>query len=70
MSKGGRVVRTFIPVEEAFKQWREDPEYVAAYDALEDEFSVASARIKAVSPRPAYPGEGRARPAGVGCDAG
>jgi ribosome-binding protein aMBF1 (putative translation factor) len=39
--------RKFIPVEEAFEGWRKDPEFVAAYDALEDEFAVASALIKA-----------------------
>jgi hypothetical protein len=37
----------FIPAEESFKQWRKDPRYVAAYDALESEFALASARIKA-----------------------
>ena len=37
----------FIPVEESFKQWRKDPDYVAAYDALEAEFVLASAMIKA-----------------------
>jgi hypothetical protein len=39
--------RKFIPVEEAFREWRKDPKYVAAYDALEDEFAVAAALIKA-----------------------
>ena len=39
--------RKFIPVEEAFREWRKDSEYAAAYDALEDEFAVASALIKA-----------------------
>jgi ribosome-binding protein aMBF1 (putative translation factor) len=39
--------RKFIPVEEAFREWRKDPEFVAAYDALEDEFALASALIKA-----------------------
>jgi ribosome-binding protein aMBF1 (putative translation factor) len=39
--------RKFIPVEEAFKEWRRDPAYVAAYDALEEEFALASALIKA-----------------------
>jgi transcriptional regulator with XRE-family HTH domain len=34
-------------VEEAFREWRKDPKFVAAYDALEDEFAVASALIKA-----------------------
>jgi hypothetical protein len=28
-----------ISVEKAFAAWREDPEYVAAYEALEEEFS-------------------------------
>jgi ribosome-binding protein aMBF1 (putative translation factor) len=45
MSKNG------IPVEEVFKEWHKDPAYRVAYDALEDEFSLASemldARIKA-----------------------
>jgi len=39
--------RKFIPVEEAFQEWRKDPAYVAAYDALEDEFALASALIRA-----------------------
>jgi len=39
--------RRFIPVEEAFKEWRTDPDYVAAYDAMEEEFALASALIKA-----------------------
>ncbi len=33
----------FIPVEESFKQWKEDSKYVAAHDALKPEFSLASA---------------------------
>jgi ribosome-binding protein aMBF1 (putative translation factor) len=37
----------FIPVEESFRKWRKDPEYRAAYDALEDEFALAAALIKA-----------------------
>ncbi len=39
--------RKFIPIEESFKQWKKDPKYVAAYDALEKEFAIASAIIKA-----------------------
>jgi hypothetical protein len=39
--------RRVIPVEEAFKAWRKDPEYVAAYDALIDEFALALGLIKA-----------------------
>jgi ribosome-binding protein aMBF1 (putative translation factor) len=37
----------FIPVEESFRQWKKDPKYGAAYNALEPEFSLASAMIKA-----------------------
>ena len=36
-----------IPVEEVFAEWRKDPEYVAAYDALEEEFGLAAALIQA-----------------------
>jgi ribosome-binding protein aMBF1 (putative translation factor) len=43
------VSRKFIPVEEAFQEWRRDPEYVAAYDALEEEFALAEALIRARS---------------------
>jgi hypothetical protein len=37
----------FIPVEESFAQWKIDPKYVTAYDALEGEFALASALVKA-----------------------
>jgi len=40
-------MRKFIPVEEAFAEWRKDPAYVAEYEALEEEFALASALIKA-----------------------
>jgi hypothetical protein len=36
-----------IPVEESFAEWRKDPEYAKAYDALEDEFSLAAAMVEA-----------------------
>jgi transcriptional regulator with XRE-family HTH domain len=36
-------MRKFIPVEEAAKEWMA---FVAAYDALEDEFAMASALIE------------------------
>lgn len=39
--------RKFIPVEEAFAEWRKDPEFQVAYDALEEEFALAEALIKA-----------------------
>lgn len=41
------MTRKFIPVEEIAKKWLQNPEFVAAYDALEDEFALASALIKA-----------------------
>jgi hypothetical protein len=36
-----------IRVEEAASEWMKDPEFRAEYDALEDEFALASALIKA-----------------------
>jgi ribosome-binding protein aMBF1 (putative translation factor) len=36
-----------IPVEQAFANWRKDPQYTAEYQALEDEFGLAGALIKA-----------------------
>jgi ribosome-binding protein aMBF1 (putative translation factor) len=41
--------RKFVSVEGSFKRWKEDPRYVAAYNALEKEFALASALIKARS---------------------
>lgn len=38
-----------IPVDEAFAEWRKDADYVAAYDALDEEFSMAAALIEARS---------------------
>lgn len=37
----------YIRAEESFREWHKDPEYLAEFDALEDEFAVASALIKA-----------------------
>jgi ribosome-binding protein aMBF1 (putative translation factor) len=37
----------FIRAEDSFKKWNKDPKYVAAYNALEEEFALASAMIKA-----------------------
>jgi len=39
--------RKFIPASESFAEWRKDPKYVAAYDALEEEFALASSLIEA-----------------------
>lgn len=41
------MTQKLVPVEEAFAEWREDPAYRAAYDALDDEFRLASALIEA-----------------------
>ena len=41
------MTRKLIPVEESFAEWREDPAYVKAYDALEGEFALAKAMIEA-----------------------
>jgi len=39
--------RKFIPAREAIDDWRKDPEFAAAFDALEEEFALAEALIKA-----------------------
>jgi len=39
--------RKFIPVEEAAARWMQDPAFVAAYDALEEEFALAASLIQA-----------------------
>ena len=41
------MTRQYIPAQKAFAEWRKDPEYVAEYDALEEEFALANALIKA-----------------------
>ena len=47
MSKAPKRLRKFIPVEEAIARWRKHPQYVKAYDALEDEFALVTEIIKA-----------------------
>lgn len=39
--------RRFIPLEELAKDWMKKPEFRAAYYALEDEFALAAALIRA-----------------------
>jgi ribosome-binding protein aMBF1 (putative translation factor) len=39
--------RKMIPIEESFAAWRKDPKYVTAYNALDDEFSLAKVMIEA-----------------------
>jgi len=41
------VTQRAIPVAETFAKWRTDPEYVAVYDSLEEEFALAEALITA-----------------------
>jgi ribosome-binding protein aMBF1 (putative translation factor) len=41
------MTRKNIPVEEVAKKWFRKPAFVAAYDSLEEEFSLADALIKA-----------------------
>jgi hypothetical protein len=38
--------RSFVRAEESFREWRKDPKYVAAYNAVKDEFAVAPALIE------------------------
>lgn len=40
-------MRKFIPVEESFARWGKDPEFMVAYDALEEELALANALIGA-----------------------
>lgn len=41
------MTRRNIPVQEVFKEWEKDPAFRAEYDSLEDEFTLATALIKA-----------------------
>jgi len=41
------MTRKFIPVEDAAKAWMKDPAFRAAYDALEEEFALATALVRA-----------------------
>jgi ribosome-binding protein aMBF1 (putative translation factor) len=40
---------TTTPASALFAEWRNDPEYVRAYEALDEEFSLAAAMIAARS---------------------
>lgn len=44
------MTRKFIPASELFAEWREDPQYVRDYEALESEFALATAVIAARAP--------------------
>ena len=43
------MISKFIPAEVLFAEWRKDPDYVAAYDALEDEFALWLVFIRSAS---------------------
>jgi ribosome-binding protein aMBF1 (putative translation factor) len=47
VSKEAKKLRKLIPVDQAVARWRKDPAYVKEYDALEEEFALVSAIIKA-----------------------
>ena len=47
MSKEARKLRELIPVAQAIARWRKDPACAKEYDALEEEFALVSAIIKA-----------------------
>ena len=44
--------RKFIPVSEVAKEWFKNPDFVREYDALEEEFALASAIIGRVVMKP------------------
>lgn len=39
--------KRYTTARELYEEWRKDPEYVKAYDALEEEFALADAFIRA-----------------------
>ena len=41
------MTKKMIPIEEVLNRWREEPAFNEAYDALEEEFALASALISA-----------------------
>jgi ribosome-binding protein aMBF1 (putative translation factor) len=43
------MTKTYIPIEDVAAKWFKDPDFVAAYDALEEEFSLANTLIQARS---------------------
>ncbi len=38
--------RKFIPIDEAFREWEKDLHFIAAYEALEDEFARVGPQIE------------------------
>jgi hypothetical protein len=53
--EAGDMSRKNIPAEESFAAWRKDPEYVKAYNSLEEEFSLARLMKKPRCPKKSTP---------------
>lgn len=49
MKPGRLTPSNFISAEASFAEWRKDPECVAAYNSLEEEFAHASSLIEGLS---------------------
>jgi hypothetical protein len=45
-----RASETMMQINESFATWGKDPKYVEAYDAFDDEFSLAAPIIQAAAP--------------------
>ena len=45
--EGGRMSRKFIPAKSAIAEWRKDPAFTREYEALADEFALATQLIEA-----------------------
>ena len=41
------MTQKFIPAQVLFDEWHKDPEYMKEYDALEEEFALANALMRA-----------------------
>lgn len=39
--------RKFIPIDETIQEWRKDPEYIAEFEALDEEFALVRALLQA-----------------------
>jgi hypothetical protein len=59
--KGSRMSKS-IPVERSFAEWRKDPKYVEAFEALEGEFSFAATLIESLTDAVAH---AQGKPSGV-----
>src|SRR5665213_2062853 len=53
--KGASMKRKFIPATESFARWKKDPQFLAAYASLEEEFALASAAAPPAKSPPSPP---------------